>query len=247
MSTFDFWLYPSSLSLNNGGTYTAPAPGPVSKGDTTDDSTKVAWTPGGTNCDKGKEFTLTALMNGATIPPHDGINTVTVYARMWRSGVGADNWCLWSDTRAQNEDPFVALGVDYSDDGTFQIGEWENYETHNYFGSPKYPSHAGHRMGASNFASHGTTPADSVVEKFAWNVTSRATWTDALLSGLSVRLSNLGTFMGFDVIHKYQGHPRYAPSENTPRWNCSQLAVKVNADDPIIVVPYASGSYFMGE
>ena len=239
-----FWLFPDSLELNVEGTITNPSPTPIEKGETTNDATKISWSPGGYSCDSGYEYILTGTLP-STVPANGGITKVEIFARMWRSSVGSDNWCLWSDSRAQNEDPFSALAVNYNHAGTFP-NAFANYylpATHNYFG---YTSKAGNRMGSENWSVHGSTPSSSKVEKWQWNVTSKRTWTDAALEDLEIRMSNKGTFLGFDSIyHTYAGHARFAPAATTPRWNISQFGVRVEALDPPI--PYASDGFFMGD
>jgi hypothetical protein len=156
---------------------------------------------------------------------------------MWRSNNNADNWCLWSDVRAQNEDPFVALGCDYDGAGFTGYRHYDLADFQTYFGPV---TKTGRRVLAFN--KNGEYPGP--IQTWEWNVTSKRVWDDAALQGLQIRLEATGDSKGFDgVIPTQAGHARFAPAAALPRWRCSQLTVYVEAADP--PVPNAAGGSIM--
>ena len=225
-----FWVFPTSVTHGSAAV--------VSKGDVTDDSTKVQISPGAT-CDNGNKLEYGGT-TGSVVVSHGGITKVELFVRMWRSAQGADNWCLWSDDRAQDEDPFVAVGVDWGKNGfskdDYYLPSWNTYHSGvtNYCGERVLQFH--------NYNTGGPTPIDAAVKKWQWNITSKATWTNALLSSLDLRVRSNDNSL---AANYRSGHPRYGGAANSPRWNISQMALRVEAADPPI--PFATSSFFIGD
>jgi hypothetical protein len=227
-----FWVFPSTVTHGSVSS--------VAKS-VANDATKVQISPGtaGSGCYDGTKHRFVGT-TGTVTTENGGITKVVLYARAFRSAQGPDNWCSWSDARLQNENAFIALFCDWDKNGSEgQTNHlWESW--HNYLG---YQIFSGTNMVSyfHNFNTGGSVPADSKVKKYAWDITSKASWDNA-------RLSNLRIGFAYDKsnegVNYTGGWPLTGGASNTPRWNYSQLALYVEANDPPI--PFASSTFFLG-
>lgn len=226
-----FFVKPSSLSLNVRGSVSSPSAAAVGQEPgSVNDKTRVSWNPGSST--DGHYFHLTGTMPTVT-QDHGGITKVELLARAYRSGIGPDNWDL-------TESCFMALGVDANKDGAWfnNLSHWYLPDWHTYEG---FIVHVGKRMD-SYYWNRNTQPNPLSVYQWTWDITNLRTWDNAALSGFQVRLSGHKTQQisgGFNRA----GWQRPGGG-NTPRWDVSQMILRVTAADPPI--PYATGTYFLG-
>lgn len=257
-----FYVVPGSLALRTktqggegaGGSTSAPSPTPLAQKGTVDDASRVTIDARTESCPRttfkgGNAFRLRATPAAIT-EPHGAITKVELVSRIYRSeAAGGDDWChdgftspggIATNQLAAFICPFVDVGnVDVDNDGGLPASAYDwNHDSHSFITGQV--TKAGHKIdlfAGDNFKdwSTGATVDPSIPLEMVWDCTALSgVWDDSVLEALRFGLASWDNDSGFVASQAWasglaQGG---SPSSSTPRWNVSQLVLRVTAADP---------------
>jgi hypothetical protein len=232
-----------------------PSPTPLAQFGSVDDSKRVTIDARTEACPRpeyegGNAFRLRARPATVT-EPHGAISKVEVLVRAYRSeAAGGDDWCrdgftFPSYTPTNTLAAFLCPFVDINNTDTSNAGglpasayDWD-HDNHSLIDGQF--SYCGYRFNLNprnvyfhDFSTGSSVPGASV-KQMTWDCTHlHGAWTDSVIAGLRFGVASWEGDNGF-VGGKYwsSGLPQGgSPSSSTPRWNVSQLVLKVTSADP---------------
>jgi hypothetical protein len=239
-----------------GSSTSAPSPSPLSQGETVDDAIRVTIDARTEACPRtqykgGNAFRLRATPPATISEPHGAISKVELVSRIYRSeSAGGDDWCQEgftfpayspTNTLAAFICPFVDVNnVDTDNNGGLPASAYDwNHDYHSLITGQV--TKAGHRIALNprnvNFKdfSTGSSVSPSIPLEMIWDFTHlKGAWTDADIAALRFGLASWDNDQGFVASQAWSSGLAQggSPSSSTPRWNVSQLVLKVTSADP---------------